>query len=302
MTKKKKKFLKILIVFFVIEIVILLISGNLNKELHIGLDDSGKFVIKNIEKPFDLQKKILEDFQPDQYLKEEGGKPEIYGSEKFYNFFKNVFGQNAIGSFRLLRMLLIVDLVLIFLAILIRKKLFERPSKPQILFELIYTVFEEFVGETLGKKNLHFTPYIVTLFIFIWTCNMIGLIPIPGFMEPTRNLNVPLGLGIMAVALVHFMAIKTKGIGKYLKGYAEPLAPLAPLNLVGELSKAVSISFRLFGNILGGSIIILVVSSLVKFIILPVGLSLFFGMFVGTIQAFVFTMLALTYIGVEIAE
>ena len=302
MTKKKKKFLKILIVFFVIEIVVLLISGNLNKELHIGLDDSGKFVIKNIEKPFDLQKKILEDFQPDQYLKEEGGKPQIYGSEKLYNFFKNVFGQNAIGSFRLLRMLLIVDLVLIFLAILIRKKLFQRPSKPQILFELIYTVFEEFVDETLGKKNLHFTPYIVTLFIFIWTCNMIGLIPIPGFMEPTRNLNVPLGLGIMAVAVVHYMAIKTKGLGKYLKGYAEPLAPLAPLNLVGELSKAVSISFRLFGNILGGSIIILVVSSLVKFIIMPVGLSLFFGMFVGTIQAFVFTMLALTYIGAEIAE
>jgi len=302
MTKKKKKFLKILIVFFVIEIVVLLISGNLNKELHIGLDDSGKFVIKNIEKPFDLQKKILEDFQPDQYLKEEGGKPQIYGSEKLYTFFKNVFGQNTIGSFRLLRMLLIVDLVLIFLAILIRKKLFQRPSKPQILFELIYTVFEEFVDETLGKKNLHFTPYIVTLFIFIWTCNMIGLIPIPGFMEPTRNLNVPLGLGIMAVAVVHYMAIKTKGLGKYLKGYAEPLAPLAPLNLVGELSKAVSISFRLFGNILGGSIIILVVSSLVKFIIMPVGLSLFFGMFVGTIQAFVFTMLALTYIGAEIAE
>lgn len=303
MAKKKKKFLKILIVFFVIEIIILLISGNLNKELHIGFDDSGKFVIKNIEKPFDLQKKILEDFQPDQYLKEEGGKPLIYGSAKLYNFFKNAFGENtALGSFRLLRMLLIVDLVLIFLAILIRKKLFERPSKPQILFELIYTVFEEFVGDTLGKKNLHFTPYIVTLFIFIWTCNMIGLIPIPGFMEPTRNLNVPLGLGFMAVGLVHFMAIKTKGIGKYLKGYAEPLALLAPLNIVGELSKAVSISFRLFGNILGGSIIILVVSSLVKFIILPVGLSLFFGMFVGTIQAFVFTMLALTYIGVEIAE
>lgn len=303
MAKKKRKFLKILIVFFVIEIVILLISGNLNKELHIGFDDSGKFVIKNIEKPFDLQKKILEDFQPDQYLKEEGGKPQIYGSKKLYNFFKNFFGEKtALGSFRLLRMLLIVDLVLIFLAILIRKKLFDRPSKPQILFELIYTVFEEFVGETLGKKNLHFTPYIVTLFIFIWTCNMIGLIPIPGFMEPTRNLNVPLGLGFMAVGLVHFMAIKTKGIVKYLKGYAEPLAALAPLNIVGELSKAVSISFRLFGNILGGSIIILVVSSLVRFIILPVGLSLFFGMFVGTIQAFVFTMLALTYIGVEIAE
>jgi F-type H+-transporting ATPase subunit a len=71
---------------------------------------------------------------------------------------------------------------------------------------------------------------------------------------------------------------------------------------VGEVSKVVSISFRLFGNILGGAIIILVVSSLVKFVMLPVGLNLFFGVFVGTIQAFVFTMLALTYIGVELGE
>jgi F-type H+-transporting ATPase subunit a len=78
--------------------------------------------------------------------------------------------------------------------------------------------------------------------------------------------------------------------------------PLFLLDIIGEASKVVSISFRLFGNILGGAIIILVVSSLVKFVIFPVGLNLFFGMFVGTIQAFVFTMLALTYIGVEISE
>jgi F-type H+-transporting ATPase subunit a len=192
--------------------------------------------------------------------------------------------------------------VLLLVAFLIKKQLFEKPSKPQIIFEMIYTTFEDFVKDTLGKEKLHFTPYIVTLFIFIWTCNMIGLVPIPGFMEPTRNLNVPLGLGIMAVAVVHYMSIKTKGLGKYLKDFTQPLPPMTPINIVGEFSKVISISFRLFGNILGGAIIVLVVSSLVKFIILPVGLNLFFGIFVGTIQAFVFTMLALTYIGVEIAE
>ena len=131
---------------------------------------------------------------------------------------------------------------------------------------------------------------------------MIGMIPIPGITEPTRNLNVPLGMGIMVVFMVHFTSIRTKGFLKWLKGFAEPLPPLAPLNMVGEVSKAVSISFRLFGNILGGSIIILVVSSLVKFVLLPIGLNMFFGIFVGTIQAFVFTMLALTYIGVEIGD
>jgi F-type H+-transporting ATPase subunit a len=74
------------------------------------------------------------------------------------------------------------------------------------------------------------------------------------------------------------------------------------LDAVGEISKVVSISFRLFGNILGGAIIMLVISSLVKFILFPVGLNLFFGLFVGTIQAFVFTMLSLSYISVAVTE
>ena len=132
---------------------------------------------------------------------------------------------------------------------------------------------------------------------------MIGMIPIPGFMEPTRNLNVPLGLGVLAVSIVHITAFKVKGVWGHLKNYVNPVKnPLFLLDIIGELSKIVSISFRLFGNVLGGAIIILVVSSLVSYVVFPVGLNLFFGLFVGTIQAFVFTMLALTYIGVEISE
>ncbi|MFZ5563439.1 MAG: F0F1 ATP synthase subunit A, partial [Thermodesulfobacteriota bacterium] len=79
-----------------------------------------------------------------------------------------------------------------------------------------------------------------------------------------------------------------------------PFFILLPLNLIGELAKVISISFRLFGNIMGGSIIILVVSSLVYSLVLPPFLNFFFGLFVGTIQAFVFTMLTVVYVSVQI--
>ncbi len=301
--EKKKGFLKkIFLIFFVIEIIILAISGMLTRKLQIGFDD-GKFIIRNVESVYNLQDKITEEFQPDRHLIEKGEHPEIYRSESLYSFFKETFGKaHALSAFQLLRMLLFVDLTLLLIALLVRRNLYKRPSKPQILFELIYTFFEDFLKETLGKERVNFTPYVLTLFIFIWTCNMIGLIPIPGFMEPTRNLNVPLGLGIMAVTLVHVVSIKVKGFRNWLKAFGEPLVFLAPLNIIGEFSRVLSISFRLFGNILGGAIIMLVVSSLVNFVLLPIGLNLFFGIFVGTIQAFVFTMLALTYISVEIVE
>jgi F-type H+-transporting ATPase subunit a len=303
MAKKKSPMLKIILIFFIVEVVLVFLSGNFSKQLEIGFEH-GKFRIRHVETEYNLQEKITEEFQIDEYYRQHGKTPEIYGSKKIYNIFKNIFGiESAVGTFQLLRMLLIVDIVLLLMALFIRKSLARRPAKSQIIFELIYTSLEEFVTETLGKDKAYYTPYIVTLFLFIWVCNMIGIIPIPGFMEPTRNLNVPIGLGFMVVVVVHFSAIKFKGAWKHIQNYINPIKnPLCLLDIVGEVSKVVSISFRLFGNILGGAIIILVVSSLVSFVVFPIGLTLFFGVFVGTIQAFVFTMLALTYIGVEVTE
>ena len=295
--------LKIILIFFIVEVVLVFLSGNFSKQLEIGFEH-GKFRIRHVETEYNLQEKITEEFQIDEYYRQHGETPEIYGSKKIYNIFKNIFGiESAVGTFQLLRMILIVDIVLLLMALFIRKSLARRPAKSQIIFELVYTSLEEFVTETLGKDKAYYTPYIVTLFLFIWVCNMIGMIPIPGFMEPTRNLNVPIGLGFMVVVVVHFSAIKFKGAWKHIQNYINPIKnPLCLLDIVGEVSKVVSISFRLFGNILGGAIIILVVSSLVSFVVFPIGLTLFFGVFIGTIQAFVFTMLALTYISVEITE
>jgi F-type H+-transporting ATPase subunit a len=251
-----------------------------------------------------LNRIIFEEIIPESILSRQKHLPSIYNSYKAYQIFRTLFGEaSALGAFYLIRMLFIVDILFILLIIFLKNSLSGKPSKGQLIMEMVYNVFEEFVSDTLGKDKLHFTPYIVTIFLFIWMCNMVGLIPIPGFMEPTRNINVPLGMGIIVIIVVHFTAIRVKGIWGHFENYLNPIKnPLAALDIVSEFSKVISISFRLFGNILGGAIIIVVVSSLVSYIAFPVGLNLFFGIFVGTVQAFVFTMLALTYIGVEISE
>jgi F-type H+-transporting ATPase subunit a len=136
------------------------------------------------------------------------------------------------------------------------------------------------------------------MFIFLLLCNWIGIIP--GFEEPTKDLNTTLGLGVMGFFIAHATGIKAKGFSEYVKEYFRPMFFLMPLNVVGELAKVISISFRLFGNIMGGSIIIIVVSHLVYGLVLPPFLYAFFGLFVGTVQAFVFTMLTLVYISVQI--
>ncbi len=336
MSKKKKGLLKLFAIFFVIELVL---SFFLTSTIVIGKDsETGKFGLKIEKEESSLQEEIIADTQPDTFFRESevmhakvkhgSGKQltnaeiiKLYQEENdeealheiaeflpyksigLYLTFHKIFGDaSTINSFKLLRMLLIVDIIFIVLAIMIRKGVNFYPGKLQIMGESFYAGAEGMVKDTLGKENIHFTPYLLTLFLFIWFSNLIGIIPIPGFIEPTRNLNVPLGMGIAALSVVHFMSIKKKGLWAYMKEYGEPMFFLAPLNIVGELSKVVSISFRLFGNIMGGGIIILVVSALTKLIIVPIGLYGFFGIFAGTIQAFVFAMLAMSYLAVAIAE
>ncbi|MFN3534314.1 MAG: F0F1 ATP synthase subunit A, partial [Desulfatiglandales bacterium] len=135
-------------------------------------------------------------------------------------------------------------------------------------------------------------------FLFIWLSNMIGVVPI--FSEPTKDLNTTLSLGVLGFIIAHYSGIRAKGIKTYLKEYCEPIFFMAPLNVIGELAKVVSISFRLYGNIMGGGIIIIVVSHLIYQLILPPALLFFFGLFVGTVQAFVFTMLTLVYISLQV--
>jgi F-type H+-transporting ATPase subunit a len=173
------------------------------------------------------------------------------------------------------------------------------PGPWQQIAELLVQWFRELVRDALGHAyEERYFPLICALFIFLLFCNWVGVFP--GMEEPTKDINTTLGLGVMGFFIAHGTAIKVKGLKQYLKEYFEPMFFLMPLNVVGEIAKVISISFRLFGNIMGGSIIIIVVTHLVYGLLLPPFLYGFFGLFVGTVQAFVFTMLTLVYISVQI--
>jgi F-type H+-transporting ATPase subunit a len=191
----------------------------------------------------------------------------------------------------------IVMAVIILFGILATRKISILPGPYQTLAEVMVAAFEGLVNDALDEGNRHYFPMIITIFLFVWLSNMLGVIPF--LSEPTKDLNTPLAYGILGFFIAHYAGIKTKGIKAYLSEYVQPMFFMAPLNIVGELSKVVSISFRLYGNIMGGSIIIMVVGNLVYDLVLPPLLNAFFGIFVGTIQAFVFTMLTLVYISVQ---
>ena len=200
------------------------------------------------------------------------------------------------------------------------------PGRGQILLEAFVAAFDDLVSSSLAfperSANRKFLPLIASLFMFLCLANFMGFIPeLLGtaiFEEPTGDINCTLALGFMAITIATVCGVKSKGARGF---FGELLGPMwneegatgmalvmgkasalffFPLNVIGEMAKVVSISFRLFGNIIGGSIIIVVVSTLVFNTFIPIGLDLFFVFFVGTVQAFVFTMLTLTYISVAI--
>ena len=197
----------------------------------------------------------------------------------------------------------------ILLAWLGTKNMKEKPGGLQTVLELLVGTFDSLCRDTLGERGRRYMPLITTLFVFIVISNCIGVIP--GMSEPTKDMNTPVAFAVIVFFVVHFSGLRYKGFG-YIIEFFEPMVIIGPikipnlfmfvLNVVGEIGKVISHAFRLFGNILGGSIIILVISWLLRGWVMPVPLKAFLGLGIGVIQAFVFAMLALTYIAVAIAE
>ncbi|MCK4518686.1 MAG: F0F1 ATP synthase subunit A [Candidatus Omnitrophica bacterium] len=196
--------------------------------------------------------------------------------------------------------------VILVLAKLSVYKLSMVPTKRQAAVEAIVGWFEETITDSMGAGGRAFVPFIVTLFLFVLFSNWASLIP--NVKSPTSDLNTCFALGGLVLFVSHAYAIKKKGLGKYIKSYFEPVWFLFLPNVFSEISKVLSHSFRLFGNIFaGGILIVLIPALLVKLfswwavplgIIVVPGLNAFFGVFVGAVQALVFTLLAVAYIGV----
>ena len=210
-----------------------------------------------------------------------------------------VFGHSMAFNLEVILMTWIAFAVIGLLGYLSARKRGMVPESMQVFGELLvgnlYKLTEDALDKEMAKK---YGPLICALFLFLLVSNWLGIVP--HLDEPTKDLNTPLSLGVMGFVIAHVAGIRKKGFKNYASEYFQPIFFMAPLNIIGELAKIVSISFRLFGNIMGGSIIILVVSYLTWSIILPPFLYAFFGLFVGTIQAFVFTMLTVVYISVQV--
>ena len=210
-----------------------------------------------------------------------------------------LFGMQFVLNKDTLIMTWIVMAFLILFSLLATRQNKVVPNPLQSAAELMVGTWADLVDDSLDiKESRKYFPLVCTTFLLVWIANLIGVIPF--LSEPTADLNTTLSLGLLGFLVAHYSGIRFKGLKAYLKGYFEPIFFMMPLNLIGELAKIVSISFRLFGNIMGGSIIILVVSYLVYSLVLPPFLYAFFGLFVGTVQAFVFAMLTLVYIVVQI--
>ncbi len=209
------------------------------------------------------------------------------------------FGYHITINLEVIVMTWIVFVIIIVLGVFFSRKRALLPRPLQAMGELIVSLLYGLTEDALGKDYAEkYAPLVCALFMFLLVSNWLGIIP--HLEEPTKDLNTTLGLGIMGFVIAHYAGIKSKGLKAYAKEYFQPIFFMMPLNLIGELAKIVSISFRLFGNIMGGSIIILVVSYLIYNMVLPPLLYAFFGLFVGTIQAFVFTMLTVVYISVQV--
>jgi len=179
------------------------------------------------------------------------------------------------------------------------------PSKLQIFWEFLYDQVTDLAESAMGPKGRRFVPIGVTLLLFILICNWIGFIPSamhPGssgeiLPAPTGDVNLPLAMALLVIAWVHVESFRARGIKGYFNHYRQPYTALAPINVIEEITKPITLTFRLFGNLFSGGLMIAVMTTLLPIYVVPFGEILWkpFDLFIGAIQAYIFMLLTILY-------
>jgi len=158
--------------------------------------------------------------------------------------------------------------------------------------EMVVDFLNDMVSDVMGRPAEPYLPLLGSLTIFIAAANVIGVVPF--VVNPTRNINTPLALALIVFFSVHYFGVRAKGVMGYFKSLASPVFML-PLEVIGQLSRTLSLTLRLFGNVISTELVVAVIFALIPlFVPLPlVG----FSMFTGVLQAYIFTVLAAVYIG-----
>jgi len=194
-----------------------------------------------------------------------------------------------------------VMLLLTLIAFLASRSIKKVPSGMQNLMEVVVSGVDNMVEETMGPKGKTYFPLIATIALFILISNLIGLIP--GFYPPTANVNTNAALALTVFVMTHVVGFKEHGFS-YLKHFIGPVAWLAPLmfviEIIGHIARPLSLTLRLFGNMYGHEIVLMIFLFLVPFLV-PVPMMLM-GVLIAFIQAFVFMLLAMIYIAGSLEE
>lgn len=171
--------------------------------------------------------------------------------------------------------------------ILVRNLRVENVGKKQLVLEIVVGGLYDFFYDLLGEKGKRYIPYLMTVGIYIAISNMIGLF---GMKSPTKDVGVTGALALMSIVLIEYSGIRAKGPKKFLKSFAEPIPIMLPMNILEIFIRPLSLCMRLFGNILGAFVIMELIK-IVAPVLVPVPLSLYFDLFDGFIQAYVFVFL-----------
>ena len=213
--------------------------------------------------------------------------------------------------------LLLVTILLITVSYFLTRKLSKRPGKAQVIVEKLITMLYNLVEDTMGKHNLVFAPYIGTLFLSSIMGTLIGMTQV--FRSTTGDLSVTLAWAIVTSLMVWYNNIKNFGFKAWLKGFTEPIVVMTPMNIVSEIAQPVSMAFRHFGNVAGGSVLTSLIygalAALTSVLFswlpeavaavfppifqvgIPAFLSVYFDLFSGFVQALVFSLLTMVYVG-----
>ena len=235
--------------------------------------------------------------------------PKILFSFSFFGLFDVTITETVLSS-------VIVMLTLVCASIWLGRNLQKRPGRKQVLTEKVVTMLYNMVRDTMGEHNLRFAPYIGALFCSSLLGTLISMLGF--FRSATADISTTITWALVTSALVWYYNIKNNGFFGWLKGFTEPIVVMTPMNIVSEIAQPISMAFRHFGNVAGGSVLTMLIynalaaaSALIlgwipnAFInsipILQVGipavLSLYFDLFSGFIQALVFSMLTMVYVG-----
>ena len=180
-----------------------------------------------------------------------------------------------------------IMLFLVILSKILVRNLKLVPTGPQIYLEAVVGWLNNFFEDVLGKEGRKYFPYLGTVALYIACANLIGIL---GFIPPTKDLNVTVALSIMSIIVIEYSGIKAKGVKGWIKSFAEPMPLLAPINILELIIRPLSLCMRLFGNVLGAFVVMELIKLMVPAVI-PVIFSLYFDIFDGLIQTYVFIFL-----------